>query len=306
MRESERHALVADHHHHHTAVLTMAMGRTVLHMPSGHTGVVAKLHPTVLFNICDSFIRRNDQQERVIGTLLGSISADGTVEIRNSYAVPHSEQADQVAVDIDYNRTMYELHQRVNPKEVVVGWYSTGSSLSPSDTLIHDFYGREVANPVLLIVDTAFAEEKVNIKVFVSTLLTLGERQLAAQFHEVQLDLRLVEAERIGFDVLKKTMVEKLPNDLEGLEATIERLQEMIDRVFRYVDDVLEGQIEPDNSIGRFLADTMSAVPRISSDAFDKLFNDSVQDLLLVLYLANLTKTQLTLAEKLNTAAQIL
>lgn len=212
----------------------------------------------------------------------------------------------KVAVDIDYNRTMYELHQRVNPKEVVVGWYSTGSSLSPSDTLIHDFYGREVANPVLLIVDTAFAEEKVNIKVFVSTLLTLGERQLAAQFHEVQLDLRLVEAERIGFDVLKKTMVEKLPNDLEGLEATIERLQEMIDRVFRYVDDVLEGQIEPDNSIGRFLADTMSAVPRISSDAFDKLFNDSVQDLLLVLYLANLTKTQLTLAEKLNTAAQIL
>jgi hypothetical protein len=38
-----------------------------------------------------------------------------------------------------------------------------------------------------------------------------------------------------------------------------------------------EGQIEPDNSIGRFLADTMASVPRISSDAFDKLFNDSVQ-----------------------------
>lgn len=43
----------------------------------------------------------------------------------------------------------------------------------------------------------------------------------------------------LAVDVLKKTMVEKLPNDLEGLEATIERLQEMIDRVFRYVDDVL-------------------------------------------------------------------
>lgn len=287
------------------APFPMAMGRTVLHMPSGHTGVVAKLHPTVLFNISDSYIRRNDQQERVIGTLLGSISPDGTVEIRNSYAVPHSEQADQVAVDIDYHRTMFELHQRVNHKEIIVGWYSTGSSLSPSDTLIHDFYGREVANPVLLTVDTAFAEEKVNIKVFVSTLLTLGERQLAAQFHEVQLDLRLIEAERIGFDVLKKTMVEKLPNDLEGLEATIERLQDMIDRVFRYVDDVVEGQVQPDNSVGRFLADTMASVPRISSDAFDKLFNDSVQDLLLVLYLANLTKTQLILAEKLNTAAQI-
>ncbi len=72
------------------------MGSTVLHLPSGPTGVVGKLHPTVLFNICDSFIRRNDQQERVIGTLLGSFSVDGTVEIRNSYAVPHNESLDQV------------------------------------------------------------------------------------------------------------------------------------------------------------------------------------------------------------------
>jgi len=283
----------------------MAMGRTVLHMPSGPTGVVAKLHPTVLFNICDSYIRRNDQQERVIGTLCGSISSDGTVEIRNSYAVPHSEMADQVAVDIDYHRTMFELHQRVSPKEIIVGWYSTGASLSPSDTLIHEFYGREVSNPVLLTVDTQFTEERANIKAFVSTLLTLGDRQLAAQFHEVQLDLRLIEAERIGFDLLKKTVVEKLPNDVEGLESTIERLQGMIDTVFRYVEDVVEGQVEPDNSVGRYLADTLASVPRESTDAFDKLFNDSIQDLLLVLYLANLTRTQLTLAEKLNTAAQI-
>ena len=76
--------------------------------------------------------------------------------------------------------------------------YSTGASLSPSDTLIHEFYGREVSNPVLLTVDTQFTEERANIKAFVSTLLTLGDRQLAAQFHEVQLDLRLIEAERIG------------------------------------------------------------------------------------------------------------
>lgn len=38
-----------------------------------------------------------------------------------------------------------------------------------------------------------------------------------------------------------------------------------------------EGHVSPDNSIGRYLADTMASVPRISSDAFDNLFNDSVQ-----------------------------
>ncbi|MCO5563966.1 hypothetical protein L7F22_017619 [Adiantum nelumboides] len=76
----------------------MPMGSTVLQLVSGPTGNVAKVHPTVLFNICDSFIRRNDQTERVIGTLLGSVSSDGTVDIRNSYAVPHNESLEQVFI----------------------------------------------------------------------------------------------------------------------------------------------------------------------------------------------------------------
>lgn len=36
----------------------------------------------------------------------------------------------QVAVDIDYNRSMFELHQRVNPKEAIIGWYVLSSPCS--------------------------------------------------------------------------------------------------------------------------------------------------------------------------------
>lgn len=63
---------------------------------SSSSTLTAKIHPLVIFNICDCYVRRPDQAERVIGTLLGSILPDGTVDIRNSYAVPHSESADQV------------------------------------------------------------------------------------------------------------------------------------------------------------------------------------------------------------------
>lgn len=45
-------------------------------------------YPLVLLNICDCYVRRPDQADRVIGTLLDSIFPDGTVEIKNSYAVP--------------------------------------------------------------------------------------------------------------------------------------------------------------------------------------------------------------------------
>ncbi|KAL4290104.1 hypothetical protein GQ457_14G025270 [Hibiscus cannabinus] len=70
--------------------------------------------------------KRPDQAERVITTLLGSILPDGTVDIRNSHAVPHTESAEQVALDIEYHHNMLASHQKVNPKEVIVGWYSTG------------------------------------------------------------------------------------------------------------------------------------------------------------------------------------
>jgi hypothetical protein len=50
----------------------------------------------VLFNICDAYIRRNEGQERVIGTLLGSVGHDGSVVIKNCYAVPHNESQGQV------------------------------------------------------------------------------------------------------------------------------------------------------------------------------------------------------------------
>ena len=78
--------------------------------------------PVVLFTILDHYLRRTDQQDRVIGTLLGR-RTESEVEIRTAFAVLHSETDEQVAVDTEYHRTMYELHRKVNPKEVIVGWY---------------------------------------------------------------------------------------------------------------------------------------------------------------------------------------
>jgi translation initiation factor 3 subunit F len=201
---------------------------------------------------------------------------------------------------------MLASHQKVNPKEVIVGWFSTASGVTGGSALIHEFYSREASNPVHLIVDTAFTNGEASIKAFVSINLSLGDQQLAAQFQEIPLDLRMVEAQRVGFDILKTTAVDKLPSDLEGMEASMERLLGLIEDVYKYVDDVVEGRVEPDNNIGRFLSDSVAAIPKLSPPAFDKLVNDSIQDQLLLLYLSSITRTQLSLAEKLNTAAQIL
>ena len=70
----------------------------------------------------DRYLRRSESLERVIGTLVGT-RTETTIEVRNCFAVSHNETAEQVAVDMDYHHTMFELHQRVNPKDIIVGWY---------------------------------------------------------------------------------------------------------------------------------------------------------------------------------------
>ena len=65
--------------------------------------------PSPLLSILDHFLWREDSQERVIGTCLGH--GVNEIEVRNCFAVLHNETAEQVAVDMDYHRTMFDLHK---------------------------------------------------------------------------------------------------------------------------------------------------------------------------------------------------
>jgi len=56
-----------------------------------------------------------------MGTLLGT-RTETEIEVHSCFAVWHRETSEQVAVDMEYHRTVYELHHKVNPKEVILGW----------------------------------------------------------------------------------------------------------------------------------------------------------------------------------------
>src|SRR3954454_22938012 len=57
------------------------------------------VNPVVLFSILDHYLRRQENQHRVIGTLLGVRSEDGSeVEVRNCFPVPHDETQNQVCI----------------------------------------------------------------------------------------------------------------------------------------------------------------------------------------------------------------
>ena len=63
------------------------------------------------------------------------------------------------------------------------------------------------------------------------------------------------------------------------------------------------GKRKGDVSVGRYLADTVASVPFMSKEELEQMYTDSTQDALLVMYLANLTRAHIALADRLSTAA---
>jgi len=208
------------------------------------------IHPVALFSILDHYLRRSDNQDRVIGTLLGT-RHETEVEVRSSFAVLHSETDEQVAVDMDYHRTMYELHHKVNPKEVIVGWYSTGSNLNTYSALIQNFYSQETAphQAIHISVNTGVdVGQEAGVKAFISSPLGVFPKPENCVFVSVPVELRFHDVERSGLDLLINTVKSSSStsaqpiSDLELIERAILDVSDMLDRVLAYVRDVLSGQ----------------------------------------------------------------
>ena len=266
------------------------------------------VHPLVLLHILDAHTRRQASTGRVIGTLLGRRDGN-TVEVTNCFAVPHAESGDEVAIGKDFNKRMLNLHLRSNRKEVVVGWYASAASgegapavIADTSSLIHDFYSGETeeGDPVHLVVDTRLLEDSLSIRAYKSSPIVVQGESMGNIFHELLLSLQSSEPEAICLSkMVASDKKEETPSE-DALEVSMEKLHSLLENALKYVDSVVEGKAEPDIATGRQIADTLATVPRIRPEVFDRLFHDSLQDLLMVTYLSNITRTQLTIAEKLN------
>jgi len=247
----------------------------------------------------------------VIGTLLGT-EENGVVTICSAFPVPHMEVEDQMGLNTDFHATMLALHQRVHTKQTVVGWYSTGEAINGNTTLFHEFYGGEVERPVHLLLDLGLGERRMSAKAYVSSGLTLGKARLGTAFRDIKLSVINGESDRVGIaNLLKMTGAGTTGTgaagsggaELESVEATVKKLLRTLEGVVDYVNKVVQGQQTAEPETVRLLQQLVAAAPRLPTASFETMFNTQVQDMLTIVYLANLTRTQLALAEKLQAVA---
>ena len=73
-------------------------------------------------------------------------------------------------------------------------------------------------------------------------------------------------------------------------------------RVQAYVKEVIEqGKFEDKETrdVGRALMDTLALAPRVDSSELERMFNSHLQDVLMVVYLSNLVRSQFDVANRL-------
>ena len=271
------------------------------------------IKPSALFSILDHSTRRPVDQQRVIGTLLGtrSDSEETLVTIHSAFAVGHTETTDQVEVDMECQKSMLSLHLRANPKEILVGWYATSSDLNTFSALIQNHYSspNEGTFPFPAVHLTVSSEPGKDIEI--NTYIPVGttdERAAdSAAFLPVPHTIQYSDSDRAGVDALSgaKDLENRTTNilsDIENLEKSIEDTLAMLNRVNRYVEDVIEEEAEPSTALGQYLLNTLALAPKVDPAEIEKDFNNHIQDVLTVSYLANTIRSQMDLSNRLATA----
>ena len=105
---------------------------------SSASSFIIVVHPLVLLSTVDHYNRvAKDTKKRVVGGLLGTGGVSGgTLDITNSFAVPFEEDLKNPAIwylDHNYLETMFRMYKKVNARERILGFYSTGPKIKEND-----------------------------------------------------------------------------------------------------------------------------------------------------------------------------
>jgi len=284
--------------------------------------MTVKVHPVVYLSIVDAFERRSNKEganDKALGTLLGSYEKNA-VQVTNCYAIPFSEQNEEAPeLDVSFNQSMLAMMKRASPTEAPVGWFYTNADLSSQCLPYHDYYNRLIGEltarkdppPVILLtVDTTFTSAdttRMPVRAYIRTKAGIpGARDPhCAIFNPLRVEMDAFPAESVALQLVQagtesKQREVQLDGGLEQLDVATGDMIKWLERILAYVNQVLSGEREMDAALGRKLMELLtSAGSQMQSVKFDSLIKNSMRDYMMISYLAQLTKTQLALHEKM-------
>ena len=266
------------------------------------------VHPIVLLSVVDHYNRiAKGTSKRVVGTLLGEV-LDGRLHVTNSFAVLFEEDPRDPRVwflDHNYHENMFQMFKKVNTKERVVGWYSTGPRIMPCDLDIHEVYRNYCPEPVMVIINPQPNELELPTDCYYSVEIASDDKKFRRTFKHVPSSVGAYEAEEIGVEHLLRdianadttTLSSRIGSKLTGLESLVSRLRDLS----TYLGQVVEGKLPQNPEIICQLQEIFNLLP--SDMAYPELtraFNIEGNDEMLALYMGSVLRVSMGLHNLIN------
>lgn len=272
-------------------------------MPSPETVTV---HPLVLLSVVDHYNRvAKDTKKRVVGVLLGSVSK-GEVDVTNSFAVPFEEDTHDPKIwfmDHSYMETMSTMFRKVNARETIIGWYSTGPKLRPADLDINELMCKYCTDPVLLICQIKPRDVGLPVNAYVAREQVKPEGTEKAQqvFVHLPTAVSQTEAEEIGVEHLlrdvKDATISTLSTDIVSQAQALKGLQRRLAEMHDYLEAVAAGRLPVNRDIIALMQDIFNLLPNLNMTRLSEALTVQGNDMTMSVYLASIMRAVVSLHE---------
>jgi 26S proteasome regulatory subunit N8 len=260
------------------------------------------VHPIVLLSVVDHYNRvAKGTTKRVVGTLLGEVNGYD-LHITNTFAVPFEEDPRDPQVwflDHNFHENMFAMFKKVNAKERVVGWYSTGPKIKPSDLAIHELYRRYCPEPVLVVMDVQPKDLELPMEAYYSIQDQTSDQIFKRTFLHVNSTVGAFEAEEVGVEHLLRdiknasasTLAVRVGDKIAALKGLSLRLKE----ISSYLSQVVAGKLPMNQEIIYQLQEIFNLLPDQDSEELVRSFAMETNDMMLALYLGSMLRSTVAL-----------
>jgi len=260
------------------------------------------VHPTVLLSVVDHYNRLAKQtSKRVIGTLIGEID-DLKLHVTNCFAVPFDEEprdGNLWFLDSNYHDVMFHMFKKVNTKERIIGWYSTGPKIRPSDLQIHEVFRQSCPEPIFVIIDVRMQNSRLPLDAYYSIEQQTSDQSFRRTFVNIPSTVGAEEAEEVGVEHLLRdiksastsTLATRVGDKINGLKQLMEKLKD----ISGYLSSVIQGKIPPHPTIIYNIQNIMNLLPDLDDEELVKGLNVDTNDSTLVMYIGAMMRATLAL-----------
>ncbi|KAI8593248.1 COP9 signalosome complex subunit 6 [Geranomyces variabilis] len=265
------------------------------------SGLLITLHPLVITNISDQWTRTKMQMSTanplVLGALLG-IQVGRKIEVFDSFELPFESGEDgRCLVNKAYFVDKSEKIKQVFPKYDFLGWYATGDHPTARELHLHQQMIEHNESPLFLQLDPISPPSAKDFLIAIyESVIDIVQGQPQLLFLKAEYKIETGEAERIAVDhVALATNASAgkgsaLITHLTSQRNAIKMLHSRTRILREYVAAVEKGEIARDHNIMRQISSLCNRLPTIDNVEFREEFQTDHNDVLLMSYLATITK----------------